>query len=435
MLTIEINNSFSQVKGLTTPLMANLKKVLSYQTDPAAAFYSKGFGPRVKYLIDKRGFYPTGLTYRVLEHLNKTSVPYVISDQRAKPKLNSVKLSLPKSLKPYAWQLEATERAVKSGVGGIAACTGSGKSLVIALIASRLGVKTLVVVPTLEIQKQLKASLLELFKANAKYITVLNIDSSELQKSKGYDCLIIDECHHSAAKTYQKLNKTAWTGIYHRFFLTATFFRNQENEQLMFEGLAGKLIYELPYKKAVAEGYIVPVKAYYVDVPKSNVNGYTWAQVYNELVVNNENRNSIIKTILSLTAVSGIRTLCLVKEIAHGNKFSDLIPFVNGQDEDSRQNIERFNKGTLATIIGTTGIIGEGVDTKPCEMVIIAGLGKAKSAFMQQVGRAVRVYSGKESASVIIFKDDSHKWTKSHFKAQCKILFEEYGVVPIKLSL
>ena len=285
--------------------------------------------------------------------------------------------------------------------------------------------------PSREIKLQLKASLKDL-----KNVIVENIDSKALNSLKDVDCLIIDECHHVAAKTYQRLNKMVWNGIYYRYMLTATPFRNQESEQLLFEGIAGKVIYELTYQDAVKNNYICPVEAFYHKLPKTNVAGYTWAQVYSELVVNNEHRNLVIaKTLLQLNA-AGVATLCLVKEVAHGDTLSALtnLPFANGKDDDTRQFIKEFNEGRLKTLIGTTGILGEGVDTKPCEYVVIAGLGKAKSAFMQQVGRAIRRYPGKESAKVILFRDPSHKWTLAHFNAQKQILLVEYGISVIALD-
>jgi superfamily II DNA or RNA helicase len=126
-----------------------------------------------------------------------------------------------------------------------------------------------------------------------------------------------------------------------------------------------------------------------------------------------------------------------VKEVKHGYAIQEIFnaPFANGQDDITRAYIGAFNKGEVKGLIGTTGILGEGVDTKPCEYVIIAGLGKAKSAFMQQIGRAVRTYPGKESAKIILFRDASHRFTLRHYRAQAKILKEEYGVTPIKLEL
>lgn len=437
MVTIEIDNSYSQIKGLKTEEFRALRKLLSYEANPEARYYTRGF-VRTKYLIDNKGFFPTGLEPRVSYHLWRTGLKFDILDKRATSIRNSrianIKISL-NGLNPYIDQLKAVDAAEKSRRGGIVMPTGTGKSLVIALIAARLNVKTLVVVPSLEIKKQLSESLSELLNGNSN-IVVENIDSKALKTLTDFDCLIIDECHHVAATTYQKLNKTAWNNIYYRFFLTATFFRNNENEQLLFEGIAGQVIHQVTVRDAIAKDYIVPVEAYYYDLPKQRVDGYTWAEVYKELIINNTTRNSLIANLMLKLQEQDKSTLCLVKEISHGSALSFLtgIPFANGQDDTTRDYIRQFNSGGIKALIGTTGILSEGVDTKPCEYIIIAGLGKAKSAFLQQVGRAVRRYPGKESAKVIIFRDKSHKWTLSHFKAQSKVLLDEFGVNPIKLD-
>lgn len=429
MVEIVIGNSYSQIKGLTSKTFSKLRKILSYETNHKAAYYSGGFS-RPKYLLDKKGFFPTGLLYLVRQF----QPGILVTDARLKPKMTPgmFKLNLGE-LKPYEVQTSSTESAHINHRGGIVLPTGCGKSLVIALIASRLNVKTLVVVPSLEIKKQLKSSLNALFGPNPN-IVVENINSTLLKYDRNFNCLIIDECHHAAAKTYQTLNKTMWNKIYYRFFLTATFFRNDQNEHLLFEGIAGKVIYSLGIKDAIQRKYIVPVEAYYYDLVKKPTDAYTWSQVYSELVVRNAERNELIAiTLLRLN--NEAPALCLVKEIEHGAILSDLtgIPFANGQDEDTRRHIEDFNTGKIKSLIGTTGILGEGVDTKPAEYIIIAGLGKAKSAFLQQIGRGVRNYPGKESCKIILFRDASHKFCLRHYREQCRILKEELGIVPTKI--
>jgi superfamily II DNA or RNA helicase len=125
-----------------------------------------------------------------------------------------------------------------------------------------------------------------------------------------------------------------------------------------------------------------------------------------------------------------------VKEVKHGEILSNLcsLPFVHGSSDD-RSVIAEFNNQHCKTLIGTTGVLGEGVDTKPCEYVVIAGLGKAKSHFMQQIGRSVRKFDGKESAKVILIKDRSHRFCSRHFAIQCRILKNEYDVIPVKLEV
>ena len=427
-MKITIDNSYSRVEGLKTDQFRALRKLLSYESDPQAAYYSGGFR-RVKYLIDSKGFFPTGLLQKVVSFCGSLQAVAIV-DKRIDPRgLLQEHVYIPT---PYPDQIYAADTAITVGRGTISMPTGSGKSKVIQLIADKLGLRTLVVVPNLEIKKQLQETL-----SGCDNVTVENIDSTRLSKLKDCDCLIIDEAHHVAAKTYQTLNKTAWNGIYYRFFLTATPFRNNDTENLLFESIAGEVIYRLTYKEAVSKGYIVPVEAYYIDIPKVSSDGHTWSQVYSELVVNNTVRNEMLGLTLLRLNASKVSFLCLVKEIAHGNILSDLtgLCFVNGQDGMASSGIKAFNTGALKALIGTTGILSEGVDTKPCEYVIIAGLGKAKSNFMQSIGRAVRTYPGKESAKVIILKDNSHKWTIAHFRAQKKILLEEYGVKVTRLEL
>lgn len=426
MVTVTVDNSYSTIKGLSVDQERSLREALSYAVGGKSAFYS-GFGVRKRSLLSKRGEFPTGLIPRLAEYF-KSGDEWI--DLRIKPLTYSKPFVAIGT--PYAWQIAAVAMATECARGIISAPTGTGKTTMAKLLILKLGLKTLVVVPSIEIKKQFIEAL-----GGLKNVVVENIDSPKLKTLTGFDCLIIDEAHHVAAKTYQKLNKTAWTGIYYRFFLTATPFRNDAEEQLLFESIAGQVIYKLDYQTAIKENYIVPVEGYYFDLIRQETDAYVYRQVYSELVVNNFTRNLLISsTLLKLDSVKK-SVLCLVKEVKHGKILSDLtgFPFVSGEDYESRDYIRQFNSGEIKTIIGTTGILGEGVDTKPCEYVVIAGLGKAKSQFMQQVGRAVRKYPGKESAKVIIFRDRSHKFLLRHFNAQKSILKDEYGVVCQKLEL
>lgn len=438
MITIEIGNSYSRVIGLSPSAEKSLREELSYTVGASAAFFSGNHRPRRKTLLDRRGAFPTGLLPRVEGYLKKLNVgAYRRLDARTVPTIGSADLRGDfGSTVPYPDQVGAVGAVVRSGQGCVSMPTGTGKSLVVALLIDRLRVRTLVVVPTLEIKKQMTESLEAIFCKNS-CIRVENIGSSSLKNAKDFDLLVIDEAHHSASKTYQTLNKTAWAGIYYRLYLTATPFRNQTEETLLYEGIAGPVRYALSYSDAVKGGYIVPVEGYYLEAPKQPTDAYTYAEVYRELVVRNEARNGLIARLITSLNESNKAALCLVKEIEHGETLAAMtgLPFANGQDEATRGYIDAFNSGEIKVLIGTTGILGEGVDTKPCEFVVVAGLGKAKSAFQQQIGRAVRRYGDKESAKVIIVRDASHKFTLRHFNAQKKILLEEYQVRVEKITI
>ncbi len=441
MIRLSIDNSTSRISGLTVGQHGELKKLLSYEIDKQEAYYS-GTWKTTRSLLGKRGDFPTGLLYIVEKWLDGRPELSETLDDRKVPERRQIFPTFGKTHQPYPEQVEAAQAALREHRGVISAPTGAGKSVILSLIIAALQVRTLVVVPSLELKRQLTEMLQVAFPdtrvgsfASHANIAVENVDALDPNVEANYDCVIVDEFHHSAAKTYRTLNKKAWTKVYYRFGLTATPFRANENERLLLESVLSKVIYRIDYKTAVSKGYIVPLEAYYVDLSETTTKGETWSEVYSDLVVNNSRRNDIIRRLLQTLFIAGKSTLCLVKEIEHGDALQDSTRFVHGQHPIRESMISNFNSGLDSCLIATTGVCGEGVDTKPAEYIIIAGLGKSKNAFMQQIGRGFRKYPGKESCKVILFRDGSHKWTLNHFKAQCKILRDEYGAKPVKLEV
>lgn len=434
-----IDNSECAIEGLSIAQHAQLKELMSYTIGKD---YYQDAGPRKIPLLNKKGGFPTGLLYIAEQYLLDNNLLVDRNDIRRVPKHQEGIFKLASTAAPYPEQKAAVEAAKRFKRGIISAPTGTGKSYIITLLIEALQVPTLVVVPNLELKRQLHDSLVRSFGADKvgfnKPIMVQNIDSLESSKhTQHYDCVIIDEFHHSASKTYRKLNKTAWARTYYKFGFTATPFRSQDEERLLLESVLSKVIYRISYNQAVEKGYIVPLEAYYIEIPKVKTKASTWAEVYSELVVNNESRNTLLADLLLNLSHNKISTLCLVKEVKHGEILAEKTKgyFAHGNNDDTPLLLQLFNKKKLPVLIGTTGIVGEGLDTKPCEFVIIGGLGKSKNAFMQQVGRAFRRYENKESAKVILILDRSHKFTREHYKSQCQHLLEEYGIIPTKIEL
>lgn len=439
MITLAIDNSSSQVTGLDIYQLNKLRMLLSYTVDAYNSRYSHGAATR-RFLCSKKGEFPTGLLYLVQPFLTELGGPVTTYDLRKRPAPRQGLFRLGPHPTPYPQQVNAADAVLERSRGIVVAPTGAGKSLIIALIIEKLQVRTLVVVPTLELKRQLTETLRGYFGEGAvgelgALCAVENVAALDVTVPlKGYDCVITDEYHHAAASTYRKLNKNCWTDVYHRVGLTATAFRSQSNERLLLESCLSEVIYKITYQEAVENGFIVPVEAFFFNLPKrKKVAGNTWATVYKELVVQNTDRNLLIAE--TMKRLRGKSTLCLVREVEHGAILSQLtgVPFASGVDGNTAELVEEFNKGGRQ-LIGTVGVLGEGVDTRPAEYVIVAGLGKAKTQFMQSVGRCLRRYPGKESGKVILFKDPSHKWTLTHFKEQCRILKEEYGTKEIEVK-
>lgn len=449
-MKLTIGNSTCRLEGFTEKQYKQMRELCSYRISAQAEFYTGGHRSPKRYLMTPRGNFPSGLLYLIENYIKKHQLKPQVVDTRQRPKGLGTVFRLDLGYLPYTEQQEAAEACLREGRGMVVAPTGVGKTTIAALIINKLQVKTLVVVPTLGLKAQVTSDLSKAFPntrvgslASFANIAVENVDALDPRKPlKGYDCVIIDEIHHSGAKTYRKLNRKAWEGVYYKLGLTATPFRSQENERLLMESVLSKVIYRIEYLDAVKKGYIVPMEAYYYELPvdtaqAEDLEGRPWATVYSTLVVNNAPRNYLIIGLLTRLAARDYSSLCLVKEIRHGENLTSLVnlPFVKGENTDNREKILEFNLGEINTLTATTGVMGEGIDTKPAEFIIIAGLGKSKNAFMQQVGRGFRRYPGKESCKIILFYDKTHKFTRRHFKAQVKYLREEYGIVPVKLEL
>lgn len=356
---------------------------------------------------------------------------------------------------PLEWQVEAAKAALDAdGRGIISAPTGTGKSFLACMLLYGFGAKTLIVVPSLTLKEQLTKTVNWLFgldtagplvKRKAEYtVTIENIDALRpTDDLSGVDLLLIDEYHHAAATTYRKLSRTLWAGIYWRIGLTATPFRSRDDEMLLMSSIVSDLIYDLPYKKAVADGLIVPLEIYWVDAPK--LEGRT--KIYNEyhdayraIVVENEGAHDMIADLVAGFYEEQISTLVLCRQIDHGKAVQATllsrgidVPFAEGESALKEHDIQSFCEQAESTLLGTVGVLGEGVDTKPAEYVVIAGAGKAKVQFMQNAGRVFRIFPGKTSGKLIIVRYSGSPWLENHFDQVMQICRDEYGIEPLKL--
>lgn len=85
MVTLVIDNSTCQLQNLPFEVWKDLHKLLSYRINAQTAYFSFA-RTNVRYLMDKKGSFPSGLLPSVTGYLARESIKYVVIDKRTKPK-------------------------------------------------------------------------------------------------------------------------------------------------------------------------------------------------------------------------------------------------------------------------------------------------------------------------------------------------------------
>lgn len=148
-VAIHVYNVNSQIIGYVEPeVQALLRNDLSYVVSGSVfSEYSKqGMWDGTKNLYNLRNqTFPTGLLKRALRALYACGYEVDLIDKRIKPEGKELTL---KNVELRDYQIDAVNELADKTRGLLMSCTGSGKTLVTAGLLAKLGVKSLVIVPT-----------------------------------------------------------------------------------------------------------------------------------------------------------------------------------------------------------------------------------------------------------------------------------------------
>ncbi len=386
-------------------------------------------------VLFKDGQFATGLLPKFLAVLEGAGADYEIVDLRRRPEQKQIKFVLKESFPPMRYYQRTMSRiAMEKGRGICVAPTGTGKTLTIARMIWEMGVKTLIITPNKAITVNMIDTLTKHFgkskvtKLSTKSketteINVCNIQALVKLDPKvlaGVDCVIIDEFHHAAAETYQDVNERHLKDVYYRIGMTATNFRN-DGSDLSLEAVLSEVLFEYTIKQAISDEFLVRPQFEMIDLETEGRSNYQ--DEYKDCVVHNEERNKLIAEIAEFHKDDSV--IILVQQLEHGENLKALIPgavFLHGEENDTVRNnaMEDYRKGKIKHLIGTS-VIGEGVDLPRAAVLIMAGGGKAKSAVMQNVGRVLRPFPGKETAVVYDFTDVGSSYLEEHSQLRREI--------------
>lgn len=333
------------------------------------------------------------------------------------------------------YQQEATENLQKMREDGktialLYHATGVGKTITAATDAKAVGGRTLFLVNALKLASQAKETFAKVwpeatlgeYTGSQKdmtqtviFATVQSI-SKDLEKFSptDFDYLIVDECHHAAANTYQKI-----FAYFHPKFilgLTATPERSDGEDMLeLFQNVAHKM----DLKTAVERGVLVPIRCIRVktniDLTDVRINGikYNSQDLESKLFI--PERNQLIVDIY-LKYVNGKKTVIFCASVDHADEIAKLLrdsgvkaEAVSGRDRvEVREKILKDYETGSTNVLCACDLLNEGWDSPHTTVLFMARPTMSKTIYLQQLGRGTRRYPGKEDLLVVDFVDNAN---------------------------
>ncbi len=384
-------------------------------------------------------------------------------------------LSLPPKLESRDYQVESFVHCVRHNRALFISPTGSGKSLIIYLLTRYYNCKTLIIIDSLNLLKQMASDFADYGydvsnihlisagqdKTSKKPIFITTWQSAMKQPKAWFDqfkLVIGDEAHQYDAKCLKHIMESL-TDCKYRFGFTGTLNGAKANK-LVLEGLFG------PYKKIVStkelidQGYLSKLKIkcivlkYPDDIRKKLKKDMSTAQskyqTEIDFLYDNEKRNKFIKNLaLSLKG----NTLLLFQRIEqHGVPLYDAIKaeskvptyYVAGSvDSDEREEIRKIvNVHNTSICVASVGTFAKGVNIPRIHNIIMASPSKSQIRVLQSIGRGLRVSADKYICTLFDIADDLcwknwHNYTYKHHAERIKMYVTEdfeYKLYPVEIK-
>lgn len=383
--------------------------------------------------------------YEIIKHQRQIAKKeQITSIEQYKLQPNSMQVGLISNLKKIIASGE--KRAL------LISATGTGKTYASAFAMRELGFKrVLFLVHRGQLARQTKKSYEKIFGntvsmglVGAGYheydkdyvfamVQTLNKDSHLMEyRPDEFDCIVLDEAHHTSAGTYQKVmnyfKPKFWLGM------TATPDKRDDNieGQNIYEIFNYQIAYEIRLQQAMEEDLLCPFHYFGIsDVALVNEKNIKARKIDGRdfnILTGDERVKHIIEQ-ANYFGYSGDRVKGLIfcsridESIELSNKFNQMINPETGKNfrtialngsasDDERQNaFERLamnednatEKNQPLDYIFSVEILNEGVDIVEVNQVIMLRPTESPIVFIQQLGRGLRKAEGKEFVVILDF--------------------------------
>lgn len=381
----------------------------------------------------------------------------------------SSEINLP--FEPRKYQLEAFTHCVRNNRSMILSPTGSGKSLIIYLLSRFYNEKTLVVVPTVSLVRQMATDFYDYgYKEECKLIsagvdkevideniTITTWQSIYKMPKKWFDqfnVVIGDEAHLFKAKSLTTI-MTRLSDCKYRFGFTGTL-DGTETHKLVLEGLFGTVKSFVKTKQLIDGNTLsdLEIKILVLKYSEQTRKAHKEAKYHDEMdfITQNNKRNNFISNLALSLEGNSLVLFSFVEK--HGKILYDLVNskvakgrrvfFVfGGTDADTRESIRAITeKESNAIIIASYGTFSTGINIRNLHNIVFASPSKSRIRNLQSIGRGLRKSDSKAICTLYDIADDlqykkSINHTLRHLYERVKIYNEEqfdYKMYKIKLE-
>ena len=355
-------------------------------------------------------------------------------------------------------QITAVNELIKFNNGVLAAATAFGKTVIAAKLIAKRETNTLILVhrrqllsqwinrlsefinikeelPVLNKKRgrQIRQFLIGQIGGEKEYISGI-IDVAIMQSlirenevkefTKNYGMVIVDECHHVPAFSFEQILKNVHAKYV--YGLTATPVRLDGHHPIIFMH-CGSVRFKVDAKQQAEqrpfEHYVIPRFTSFIlpfdkegIVPTPDEKQFTIQELYSELTVN-EMRNQLIANDVIKNCENGRNSLVLTERTAHvellAQKLREKIPEVitltgKTKVKETRNALNKISATPPEkplTLIATGKYIGEGFDEPRLDTLFLAMPVSWKGTLLQYVGRLHRLYENKNEVHVYDYVD------------------------------
>lgn len=221
-----------------------------------------------------------------------------------------------------------------------------------------------------------------------------------------FSYIIVDESHHSRAKTYEEV----LTYFEPEFLLGLTATPDREDGRSLVD-IFGEPIFVLDFVNAWAYGFLTPVDYNLVTTEIKDVknllgpNRNLTLKALNEQLFLRMSDEDLVKDIQKrISDLQNPRTIIFCQNIAQTDSIAELYPGAKPlhykiPDDQRTQIMQDFRKGTLRTIV-VRDMLNEGIDVPEVDVIIRLRLSDSKLLFEQQLARGLRICEGKTAVRV-----------------------------------